>query len=171
MATDMFAALSSAGAAVSSKANGTLQNLFEMRDNGTNITNRILDVMYTGQLPPEYYLRPIDLETEDEFLEELIVVLKVLTYTTVVISTVCIIVMCVLLGCYCSTTIELRSLDELEEEMMEILEEEEKKRKVEAKEEVKRQAEQKNNYMFMIANGSGPAAMAQTRPPGGYDVG
>lgn len=162
LATDMLAALSEVGSEVSAKANDTFSQIFSLAS--LNTTQRVLGLMHRGQLPLEYYLRPIDVEVEMAFLDSIVDKMEVTIIVCSLVTTVCILLCCGLLCSFLSSRSDVRKANEEEEKAVsELGAAEEQKKKLIRSQETK-DAEARKLYMALLSGEGGPLGMALTRP-------
>ena len=74
MVTDVFAAMSAIRTVVKKTAKESLSKMFG--EDTRNIEHVLLKMMYTGELPIQYYMENISMEKEFEHLDRVIVVLR-----------------------------------------------------------------------------------------------
>ena len=164
-ATDMFAAISAAGAGVRRAANQTLQEIFDTVK--INQTDVLLKMMHTGPLPPEYYFRKVHVDEEIKFLDLIVDIIRWMTFGALGVLLLCNFIILVLCCCYCLTKKELNRTDSLEDEVTEMLQEEEDTRKALRHKEMETVKEKRKEYMEMLLKGGGPMGAATARPPRG----
>ena len=104
--SDMQHALQAAGEAISKKTNETLGEFFSGKNSETaeNIKGQtaiILTLLHTGDLPPEWYLRPVDLDEEIAHFNHLCDIAIALAVFLISFLTVCLLVLCGLAIEYC----------------------------------------------------------------------
>ena len=111
--SDMYHALQAAGEAISKKTNETLGEFFSGKNSETaeNIKGQtaiILTLLHTGDLPPEWYLRPVDLDEEIRHLNNLCDIAIALAVVFISFATFCVLVFCLLALAYCSLKAEMK---------------------------------------------------------------
>lgn len=111
--SDMYKALQKAGEAITKKTESTIEEFIGVGDNSTGKdieghTQLILALLYTGELPVEWYLRPFDLEEEFEHLENLMQIAIVLAVVYISVTSFCLLILCGLTIAYLSLKAEMR---------------------------------------------------------------
>lgn len=112
MATDIFAALSASGKAVKDNANKTLHSIFGAES--FNTTRIIMEFMYTGDLPVEFYLTDLDLDQTFGFLESALMNLKIVTYVSLGVNLFFNVCLLIIFLFYCMIRKSLKHADALE---------------------------------------------------------
>jgi hypothetical protein len=108
----MFAALSDSEAAFTTYANKSLQKIFGSDKFST--TAILLNMMYTGPLPEQYYMESFDMNEEMKFLSQSLENLRILaTVTVCVISSFLAIILFLIIDS-CIMRRQLRKVNELE---------------------------------------------------------
>ena len=111
--SDMYSALQAAGKAISDQTDKTLDEFFSGKNSETaeNIKGQtaiILTLLHTGDLPPEWYLRPVDLDEEFQHFNNLMDIAIALAVVFISFATLCLLVLCGLALAYCSLKTEMR---------------------------------------------------------------
>ena len=146
-------------------ANLTLNSLIA---NGKDyIRKAMLDMMYTGPLPIEFYFRKIDLDDEIEHLDNIVQFIQILTYLCLAVLCVCNVIMFSLCLCYCLTKRELDRVNVLEMDMEKNLIEEERKRKKHEQARYEKTEQKSMDILQMLLANGGPKGQAAARPPKG----
>ena len=113
MANDIFAAITVAEELVKKNANQTLQSF--LGPDSFNTSKILIDMMYTGKLPIQWYLNSVDLDDEMKFLDKVLdnfQIIAILTFSvTMAFNLLCGIILC----WYCKSRSFLLKVNGIEE--------------------------------------------------------
>lgn len=162
---DVSSALQQAKAQALKYANETMNDIFGTVDADTTDTTTVADadrdfmmqLMYTGFLPDEWYYRPVDMEKDEEHLQHLVNIVMALAAVTVGVTSVCILIVCILMISYFAAKAEWKRMDKLEEDAKQKLVEREKKGIDKATKEAKKAEADERDYMFMLTGNMPPS--------------
>ena len=113
MANDIFAAINVAQEQVKSSANKTLSSF--LGPNNFNTTKILINMMFTGTLPPQWYLKSVDLDEEMEFLDHVIEKFTIMSSVALGVSMIFNLICGVVLCWYCRSKANLLKVNKIEE--------------------------------------------------------
>ena len=113
MANDIFAAITVAEQQVKQNANKTLQSF--LGPDSLNTSKILIDMMYTGTLPIQWYLDGVDLDNEMAFLDRVLDNFQIIAILTLSVSMAFNLLCGVILCWYCKSRRFLLKVNEIEE--------------------------------------------------------
>ena len=146
--TDLTSAATSASNNVVQRAGNVLDDLFSTFT--VNATQQFIPLMYTGDLPPEYYLKKTDLKAEKEHMLQVMKLVDIMLYICLSIVGFGVVVVVSLCCCHFSNRRLFAYVNSLEEEMRKDLVKHEKKlRQKFEKEKRRKDDEEKRQFEIM----------------------
>ena len=113
-------------------------------------------LLYTGPLPKEWYLRPVDLKEDQQHFEQMLELGFVLVIVNCVATSMCILVVCLISLRYWASKAEWRRLEILEKDQKHKLAKHEKKERDRIREDAIREEERERDFMFLYMGNQPP---------------